>query len=441
MTEPRQILIVEDEHALGQALAVVVRRAGHLPTVLASGAAALKALEQAQWALLILDIGLPDMSGLQVLEQLRGRASALPVLVITAHATLDHAIRAQKNGATLYLTKPLDLAQLEAALQSLIRSAERQVPQPLEAAPPKATATLIGSAPCLQPVFVGIARACASRVPTLITGPSGVGKSLAAGIIHAHSGCSGGLQTVDCRLVTDGQSLLSVLRQQEGGGSVVLDEVTALSPAAQTALAAWLSELPSAAPRLLATSRLEPTKPAEGSPTPWQAELFYALSASRIALPPLRERSGDIAALSAFFLTLNRSGSQLTTPVLAALQQYDWPGNVRELRHALDYALGLSADGRLFVSHLPPHIASCAPDPLRPAVSTELEALLGRWLAEQQGETYDQLLDTVERTLLRQLLERFQGKTTHLASEMGFNRATLRQKLRRLGLQSDDPAS
>jgi len=440
MTEPRQILIVEDEHALGHALAVAVRRAGYLPTVLASGAAALKALEQPQWALLILDIGLPDMSGLQVLERLRGRSSALPVLVITAHATLDHAIRAQKSGATLYLTKPLDLAQLEVALQSLIQSAERQTPPPL-AAPPSATATLIGSAPCLQPVFVGIARACASRVPTLITGPSGVGKSLAAGIIHAHSGCGGALHTVDCRQVADGEALLSKLRQQQGTGSVVLDEVTALSPAAQTALAAWLSDLPSTAPRLLATSRLEPTTPSEGSPTPWQAELFYALSASRIALPPLRERSGDIAALSAFFLTLHRSGSQLTGPALAALQQYDWPGNVRELRHALDYALDLSADGRLFVSHLPPHIAACAPDPLRPAVSTELEALLGRWMAEQQGETYDQLLDTVERAMLRQLLERFQGKTTHLASEMGFNRATLRQKLRRLGLQSDDPAN
>lgn len=437
MTEPKPILIVEDEHALGQALAVAVRRAGHLPTVVASGASALTALQQSHWAALILDIGLPDMSGLVVLERLRSQPSELPVLVITAHATLDHAIGAQKTGATLYLTKPLDLAQLEVALQSLIKSADRLSPAPL-AAPLSATATLIGSAPCLQPVFVGIARACACRVPTLITGPSGVGKSLTAGIIHAHSGGGGALQTLDCRQLADAEALLTALRQHDGAGSVVFDEVTALVPAAQSALAAWLSDLPPTATRVLVTSRQEASATEESPTGLMQAELFYALSAARIRLPALRERTGDIAALSTFFLTLRRQGAQLTAPALAALQNYAWPGNVRELRHALDYALALSQDGRLFVSHLPPHIAACAQDPLRPSLTTEMDSLLSRWLEQQQGESYDHLLDTVERAMLRHLLERFEGKTTRLASELGFNRATLRQKLRRLGLQLDE---
>ena len=102
------ILIIEDEHALGAALSLAVRRMGHLPTLVASGGAGLEALRRERFDALVLDIGLPDMSGLAVLERLRAEGSDLPVLIVTAHATLDHAIASQKLGATDYLMKPLD---------------------------------------------------------------------------------------------------------------------------------------------------------------------------------------------------------------------------------------------------------------------------------------------------------------------------------------------
>jgi DNA-binding NtrC family response regulator len=182
----QSILIIEDEHALGTALSFLVRRMGHLPTLVASGAGGLAAFEQGVFAAVVLDIGLPDVSGLKVLEILRQAGHTVPVLVITAHATLDHAIHSQKSGATGYVTKPLDLRHFEQTLGALLAPGR----PPGETAPPVTetrTATLIGAAPCLQETFIGIARACAGDVPALIVGPSGSGKSLAAAVIHAHS--------------------------------------------------------------------------------------------------------------------------------------------------------------------------------------------------------------------------------------------------------------
>ena len=116
----QSILLIEDEHALGTALSMLVRRMGHRPTLAASGAAGLAELDRQHFAAVVLDIGLPDMSGLALLEQLRQSGSRMPVLVITAHATLQHAIHAQKSGATAYLTKPLELAQTLRVIDDLM---------------------------------------------------------------------------------------------------------------------------------------------------------------------------------------------------------------------------------------------------------------------------------------------------------------------------------
>ena len=125
----RSILIIEDEHALGTALSFLVRRMGHLPHLSASGAAGLAAFDAHQISAVVLDIGLPDMSGLRVLESLRQKNSEVPILVITAHATLDHAIHAQKSGATGYLTKPLDLPELVRTIEdALAGEVERRGP-------------------------------------------------------------------------------------------------------------------------------------------------------------------------------------------------------------------------------------------------------------------------------------------------------------------------
>jgi DNA-binding NtrC family response regulator len=430
----RPILIIEDEHALGTALSFLVRRMGHLPTLAASGAAGLAAFDQADFAAVVLDIGLPDMSGLQVLERLRQGGHAVPVLVITAHATLDHAIHSQKSGATGYLTKPLDLRQFEQTLGALLAPGLPLV-ETVPPGPEPRAATLIGAAPCLQETFIGIARACAGDVPALITGPSGAGKSLTAAVIHAHSPrASQPLAVLACAGLTDPAELA-----RHGGGTLVLDEVTGLAGELQTWLAAWLTGSPKDRPRLLATTARDPREAVrDGS---LREDLYYALSTLTIPLPPLRERSGDIPALSAFFVGLGGGSPapRLTPPVLAALQAYPWPGNVRELRHVLDYAITLSGGGPVFLSHLPAHVAAAGLGPGGHPPG-ELEAAVTRWLdaelALPEGErpTYDALLDRIEGVMLGHLLARHEHRPTHLAAALGIHRATLRQKLRRTGL-------
>jgi DNA-binding NtrC family response regulator len=433
------ILLIEDEHALGTALSFLVRRIGHLPTLMASGAAGLAALEKTQFAAVVLDIGLPDMSGLKVLEHIRRNDNDLPVLVITAHATLDHAIHAQKSGATGYLTKPLDLQHFEQTLSAMLAPRMPAMETPSDMSETHA-ATLIGAAPCLRETFIGIARACTGDIPALITGPSGSGKSLAASVIHAHSHRSGhAMEVLACSQIVDPREF-----ERRGGGTLVLDEVTQLSAEFQMRLAAWLGTGNTNQLRILATTIHNPREAVQGGSM--REDLYYALATLTVPLPPLCERSGDIPALCAYFTGLpgDDSAPPLTSPALAALQAYSWPGNVRELRHVLDYAVTLSGGGPVFLSHLPAHVASSSTHGGAPPAPGELDIVIGRWLdahLAQSGNnlpSYDALLEQIEGVMLRHLLECHDNRPTRLAAALGIHRATLRQKLRRSGLQRDE---
>ena len=406
-------------------------------------------MRKEKFAAVVLDIGLPDMSGLNVLERIRKHHAALPVLIITAHATLDHAIAAQKLGATEYLTKPLDLRQFENALGALLAKGVPLTDTVLST-PSVSTAsrpaTLIGAAPCLQEVFLGIARGCSGHMPALITGPSGSGKTLAASVIHANGqDPSLPLRFVACSTLEDAKAMDAVLAASPG--TLVFEEITQLPQTAQSEIASVLSDNSRKRPRVLATSTPDPRQAVTNGIL--RAELFYALSALTIPMPPLHDRTGDIPALGAYFLGMRggaTSPPQITPPALAALQAHPWPGNVRELRHVLDYAATVCKGSPIFLSHLPPNVASAAQDPAVPATPGELDAALGRWLDAQlvahpdEPPSYDALLDQVEAAMLRHLLGRFDNKPTHIAQALRMNRATLRQKLRRTGLQKEDVA-
>lgn len=427
---PQPILIVEDEHALGTALGFAVRRIGHLPTLVATGADALETVRRSPPALVVLDIGLPDMSGLDVVRQLRERHPALPVIMITAHGTLEHAISARQKGATEYLVKPLDLRQFEQTMRALLPVPSQEEGRRKETQTKETPlVTLIGAAPSLRDVFTGIARACASDAPVLITGASGTGKSLVTRLIHAH-----GRQSERPLVVQDSTALAGL---DTVSGTVVLEELTAVPAALQSQLAGRVSE-GSHGVRWIATSSFEPLDAMQKGLL--RPELYYAFSALQVALPPLRERASDIPALAAFFLGLRESPASPAPATLAALQACAWPGNVRELRQVLHLAADLARDGVIYPSHLPPHLSAGAVTDRAPA---DLEATLERWLDAQLGTAaeevnYDQLMDRLETVVLRRLLERHEGRPTHLANALRMNRATLRQKLRRLGLGEDE---
>ena len=185
MTLP-QILIIEDENALAKALAAVCQQMGAAATLCASGERGLKELKAGDFRLIILDIGLPDISGLTVLQRVKQIAPRLPVLIITAHGTLDNAVGARQLGAAAYLVKPLDLQELKRTMEQLMVS-PKAFETALEAGREDSETLLGGSSSAMQRAFLAIAHATASDAPALITGPTGVGKTLTARFIHANS--------------------------------------------------------------------------------------------------------------------------------------------------------------------------------------------------------------------------------------------------------------
>ena len=434
----RPILIIEDEHALGSALELLIRRMGHLPTLAASGKAGLENLSKREFDAMVLDIGLPDMSGLKVLESLRQTHADVPVLVITAHATLRHAIDSQKSGATAYLTKPLDMKQFQQTLDALLVPT-MELREKSEAEPDSGpdSPTLIGGAPCLKDTFLGIARACSCDFPVLITGPTGSGKTLAASVIHAQGRQAGReLREYECARLKDASVF-----EDTGNGSLVLDEITALTDELQAALAASLSATGGIGPRVMATTVEDPLQAVRDGRL--REDLYYVLCPLTIPLPPLAERSGDIPALCAFFAGLRETTAPqaITPPVMVALQAYDWPGNVRELKHVIAYALSMSQSGPIFLSHLPQHVADLgAGEGAGINPGSELEAVLKRWLdlelscPEEMLPSYDDLLQKLETRMLEYLMERYENRPTHLAGALKLHRGTLRQKLQRAGL-------
>ena len=467
---PSPILIIEDEAALARALGTVCQRLGAEAKLCASGEQGLRELAARRFSLVILDIGLPDMSGLKVLESINRTAPRPPVLIITAHGTLDNAVAARQLGATAYLVKPLDLPQLEQTLRQLLAAEGPAAPADATKPPPtpaaENTSTLLGgAAPVMQNVFVNIAHATASDAPALITGPTGTGKTLVARVIHANSARRHGpFVTLLCGSLPE-QLLESELFGHErnaftgaaamrpghleraAGGTLFLDEIGDIPSSVQAKLLRFVEErtfnrvggredLHVDLRLITATNRHLPDDVHTGR---FREDLFYRLNVLEIELPALAERREDIPALSAFFLGRQGAGRDLTlgAETLRLLREYPWPGNIRELRNALEHAVTVCA-GKVIQPHHLPRALHPAPAARR-SVEDDLERALQAWVAAkvESGATYKQLYGEMESTILRHLLEHFDQKPTVLARVLKMNRATLLKKRRHLGLESD----
>jgi DNA-binding NtrC family response regulator len=459
MTNPR-ILIIEDEAALAKALATVCERLGAKATLCASGKRGLQGLAEGNFALVILDVGLPDISGWDVLEAVNQTASRPPVLIITAHGTLNNAVAARQLGATAYLVKPLDLRELERTILDVMAESPPVGP----AAPPASeTGALLGGAsPAMQRVFVAIAHAANTDAPALITGPTGTGKTLAAHVIHANSRRRDGpFVTLVCGALPE-QLLESELFGHEknaftgagamrpghferaAGGTLFLDEIGDIPPSVQAKLLRFVEEktfhrvggredLRVDLRLITATNRSLRDEVQAGR---FREELYYRLHVLEVELPPLAKRREDIPALSAFFLSRLSAGRDLAlgSDTSRLLANHGWPGNVRELRNALEHAVAVCSGKIIQPHHLPKAVGLAG----EPPINADLDGVLQRWVAAkvQAGASYKQLYDEVESTLLKHLMQHFDQKPTVLARVLKMNRATLLKKRKHLGLES-----
>jgi DNA-binding NtrC family response regulator len=447
------ILIVEDEPALASAIGRACERIGCATRLCASGKRALSALEMETFALAIVDIGLPDMSGLELLSALRESAPRLPVVIITAHANLENAVKARQRGASAYLTKPLDLDELQQTLRQALATSDAA---PAAAAP---SGTLIGTSPRLQRSFVEIAHACASDAPVVLTGPTGTGKTHTARLLHQNSRrASGPFVTLHCSALTESLLEAELFGHERGaftganaakpghieraeGGTLFLDEIADIAPSIQAKLLRFVEErvfhrVGGREERRVDCRLITATHRdlrAEVEAGRFREDLYYRLHVLEIFLPPLRERSEDLAALAAHFLA-ERSGERplsLAPETLAALQSHAWPGNVRELRNAIEHAVAVCSGSQILPQHLPRAFGSSAVA----GPGADFETLLKQWLDLRLAEacSYREMHDQLEAMALRHLLARFGGKPTILAREMKMNRVTLRRKWRELG--------
>jgi len=466
---PPQVLIIEDESALAKALATVCQRLGAGAKLCASGQRGLKELQAGAFALVILDIGLPDMSGLTVLESANQSVTRPPVLVITAHGTLDNAVSARHLGAAAYLVKPLDLQELEQTVQQLLAASTPAVSTRQTAAnassPSEETSPLLGGASlAMQRAFVAIAHATASDAPALITGPTGVGKTLAAHFIHTNSRRrSGPFVTLLCGALPE-QLLESELFGHEKnaftgaaamrpghleraeGGTLFLDEIGDIPASVQAKLLRFVEEktfnrvggredLRVDIRLIAATSRRLRQEVQAGR---FREDLYYRLQVLEVDLPALAERREDIPALCAMLLgrLAPKREISLSPDTLGPLAAHDWSGNVRELRNALEHAVAVCAGKIIQPQHLPQSI--CRPSRLASEADAELDRVLQHWVTTkvQSGATYKDLYSELESTVLKLLLQHFGRKPTVLARVLKMNRATLLKKRRDLGLDS-----
>jgi DNA-binding NtrC family response regulator len=446
-----RILIVDDDHAQRSLLETFLRSQGYPTQSAASGEAALQLLSEEEYAMMISDVRMPGMSGLETLRRVRQTKPALPVLLVTAFADIRSAVTAMRDGAVNYLAKPIDLDELIATVRRATRApAELVVPPATDAQLP---AGVIAASPLMISVFRDAAVIAPSDSRVLLTGESGVGKEIVADLIHAWSRrAAGPLAKVNCAAISENLLERELFGHEKGAfpgataaragrfedtstGTLVLDEIGDLATALQAKLLQVLQtgafrrlgatrDLRTTARVLATTNRDLEAQIAAGR---FREDLFYRLNVMEIHVPPLRERPEDILPLATHFIgQFSRQKSRFSASVVTAITHYRWPGNVRELRNAMERAALLSRGEIVLPEHLPARlIAATAEARAHPAPEASR-------------------LEEIEREAILRTLRKNNYNRTETAKELAISRRALTYKLLRLreqGLPVDPPSA
>jgi two-component system nitrogen regulation response regulator GlnG len=430
---------------------------------------------------IVLDLQLPDRPGLELLRDLRELDARRPVLVITAHGTADTAIEAMKAGAFDYLVKPVDLEQLSQLLERAFAAAHmmkaRAVLPGGEDASPEDD-QIIARSRVMQEMCKAIGRIAPQDVNVLILGESGTGKELVARALYQHSKRAGQpFLAINCAAIPETLLESELFGHEKGaftgaerrrigkfeqadGGTLFLDEIGDMQPALQAKMLRVLqeqrfqrlgsNETVQTRVRVLAATNQDLEKlVAEGR---FRADLYYRLKGVTVSVPPLRERSEDVAELARYFLLrfnaeMGLDVRSLAPEALARLESYSWPGNVRELRGVIQQAMLNSSGHILLAEFLPAFLNDQSGDGLRaslPAASgpargdfPEVQALVARLLEQGTTDVHARVLEAVERVVFEQVLRHTRGHQGQASQVLGISRATLRHKLRALGLAID----
>ncbi len=442
-----RILIVDDDPGQRSLLHSFLSGQGLDTVTASSGEEALSILKSEEISMMISDVRMPGISGLETLRRARQEHAILPVLLVTAYADIREAVGAMRDGALNYLAKPIDLDELLASVRKATGMDESGALQFSESR--RLPEHVVANSPLIQAVFRDAALVAPSDSRILITGESGVGKEVVADVLHAWSGRVGRpLAKVNCAALPEnlleselfghekgsftGAHLQRVGRFEEAdGGTILLDEIAEMSPALQAKLLrvtqdgtfqrVGSNKERAVNVRIFAATNRDLEKEVEKGG--FREDLFYRLNVMEIFIPPLRERRADILPLASVFVAQFTQGrARFSSAVTEYLERYKWPGNVRELRNAMERATLMSHGEMILPEHLPQRIRQDVGETPAPR---DVQATR---------------LEEIERAAILQALRENHFNRTETAKVLGISRRALTYKMQRfreLGYEVD----
>ena len=452
MSQDVKILLVDDENAILETLSILFRGAGYDVTVANSGVKALTALSEEKPDIVLTDIRMPGATGLEVLAKAREVDAEISVILMTAQASLQSAVRAVNEGAYYYLQKPFANDELLAICQRAAEARQlkvenRALKKEIQKRTPSAEGRPVGTAPS----FIAVLELAETVAPTdstvLLSGESGTGKEILARYIHRLSDrAQGPFLSINCGALPEGLleselfghmkgSFTGAVKDKEGlltaaaGGTFFLDEIGEMSAGTQVKLLRALQErevIPVGATkalhvdvRIIAATNQELEQAIERGA--FRSDLYYRLNVIQLRLPPLRERPEDVPILAQYFLESRASpdgpAPHISEQTMEVLIQHDWPGNVRELENALERAAVVTEGGEITPASLPERVREAPPQRLG---SEDLA----------QNPT----MEVVERAYILWVLQAEGGNKKRAAELLGIAPSTLYRKLSRYGI-------
>ncbi len=432
---------------------------------------------------ILLDVRLPDLSGLDALERLRSHDRKVPIIIMTAHGTAETAIEAMKRGAFDYILKPWKLADLQELVSRALEARRlSHVPVAIQTSEESNVASdcIVGESPAMQDVFKEIGRVAGQDVNVLIVGESGTGKELVARAIYSHSRRKEQVfLAINCAAIPESLLESELFGHEKGAftgadrrrigkfeqasqGTLFLDEIGDMSPATQAKVLRILqdgrfervggSETIESNVRIIAATNKNLEDAIRRKE--FRQDLFYRLNTFTLRLPPLRDRTSDIPLLTEYFLQLNRRRlgidvQGVSSSAKTALLKHTWPGNVRELESAVRYAVVHATGNTIVPADLPSSInrpeesaalndrgesRSSSESQAEAPFDTELRKLVRELSQSDAGRLNDAVHAHIDRILLEEVLTLVEGHQTKAAEILGISRTTLRTKLQQLGL-------
>jgi two-component system, NtrC family, nitrogen regulation response regulator GlnG len=462
------VWIIDDDRSIRWVFEKALAREGIAHRTFGAAKEALDTLPAEPPQVVVSDIRMPGLSGLEFMQQLKTRLPSTPVIIMTAYSDLESAVAAFQGGAFEYLPKPFDVDHAVELVRRALDESRRSLSEEVPAAETE-TPEILGQAPAMQEVFRAIGRLAQSHATVLITGESGTGKELVARALHRHSPRAGkafiAINTAaipkdlleselfghERGAFTGAQSMRRGRFEQAEGGTLFLDEIGDMPPDLQTRLLRVLSDgqfyrvgghTPLAANvRVIAATHQD--LEARVKQRLFREDLYHRLNVIRLRLPSLRERRDDIALLVRHFLArsardLGVEGKRLTDGALAFLSSHEWPGNVRQLENVCHWLTVMAPGQVVDVKDLPPELRA------EPAGAGEsdwrrmLEREVAARLARGESDIADPLTRDFESALISKALQHTGGRRIEAAGLLGIGRNTLTRKVQELKIDTKD---